>query len=128
MTEREIKSVIVEICSKALEGKIKLDNFYEVWPKKALNVPLYDQIYGDLEDGIEHTPGYFLKQGVDHTAWIDTDAYLRIYLDSVLLGCDKSVDELLQCRTFVLQQKNLSQEIVRNSVKEYFNRLIADTT
>ena len=120
--ENEYKSVVAGICSKALEGKLSLDEFYKIWPQSAFNMPFYDQIYTDLEEGIEHTPGFFLKQGVDYAAWIDSDEYLKIYLDSVLLDCDKSAAELLQCRAFVLRQKNLTQEIVRNRVKEYFSR------
>ena len=119
---KEIKSVVSEICSRALEGTLTLDEFCALWPQFLFTTPFYYQIYDDLEYGIEHTPGFFFKRGIDYEAWIDSDAYLRIFLDSVLLNYNKDVDTLQQCRNFVLQDKNLTKEIIQNSVEGYFNQ------
>lgn len=120
-TSQEIIKAIKSLCEKALEGMLTLNNFQEMWPEKKTPMnPFFRQIYEDIENGIEHTPGFFFKRGTDYKSWHKSDMYFTIYLDFLLLGYDKGADVLLQCHKFVLGQKNLSEEIIKDKVKEYF--------
>jgi hypothetical protein len=97
-----------------------LEVFYRVWPEDANIIPLFKQIYEDIENSIEHLPGTWFTRKILYKEWYKSDIYFTLYLDSILLSFDKSDDELMQCRKFVLEQKKFSEEIINNKVKEYF--------
>ena len=67
--DRGVLSTVKDLCRDALGGKIKLEEFYIRWPKAADTSSFLRQIYDDIEDGIQHTPGYLLKEGLNHEAW-----------------------------------------------------------
>ena len=118
--QKELIGIIQNLCKRALHGEFNLENFYELWPEEASLNPLFRQIYEDIEDGVEHLPGAWFKGKTLFKEWYKSDMYFTIYLDFVLLGYDKKADELMQCRKFVLDQKTLSEEVIKDRVKEYF--------
>lgn len=115
---QELLILIQGVCEKAKEGTLKLDIFYDQWPKEANSNPLFKQIYEDIEDAIEHTPGFLFRKGIDLKSWYASDMYLTLYLDSILLKYDKSWEELMQCRETVLKQKSLSTETIEDEIKK----------
>lgn len=120
-TGQELNITIKSLCQKALDGILTLNDFHKMWPEKGANLnPFFKQIYEDIEDGIEHTPGFFFKHGINYKSWNKSDMYFTIYLDFVLVGYNKGPNELLQCHKFVLKQKKLSEVIIKDKVKEYF--------
>lgn len=86
-------AIIEGLIIEAIEGALKLNDFYERWPKTVTG-PAYEQIYHDIEDAIEHTPGYFLKKGVDLAAWLKQQERTNLVIDIALMKkCDPSNSE-----------------------------------
>lgn len=107
------------LCSLALEGKISIDELYSSWPKEANENPLFRLIFEDLEDGIEHIPGYFLKPDIDMDAWKNSREFLMIFLDNAILQSNLSVDEMFHCRERILSRKGLDQDFINNSINSF---------
>lgn len=118
--QKELTGIIQNLCKGALNGELNLEKFYDSWPEAASVNPFFKQIYEDIEDGVQHLPGAWLTGKILFKEWYKSAMYFTIYLDFVLLDYDKKADELMQCRKFILEQKNLSEEIIKDRVKEYF--------
>ncbi len=58
--KQERQELIRALCKRALEGALQLKDFHDLWPTEANVNPFFHQIFEDMEDGIEHTPGFFL--------------------------------------------------------------------
>ncbi|MBI4683612.1 MAG: hypothetical protein HY755_00245 [Nitrospirae bacterium] len=119
--QREFNKILQSLCKSARDGVLTLKDFHRQWPEEANTNLFFKQLYEDIEDGVEHIPGFIFKRGVDYKSWHNSESYLILYLDFILLGFDKSADELQQCRSFVLEQEKLSEEIIKDRVKEYFS-------
>ena len=103
-----------------LGGKIKLEEFYIRWPKAADTSSFLRQIYDDIEDGIQHTPGYLLKEGLNHEAWTKSYSYLAVYLDLSLLSLNVTFEQLEEHRQTILESKPESTK----NVDELLTRLL----
>ena len=118
--DREILSTVQSLCRDALAGNIKLEDFYTRWPKVADTNSFLRQIHDDIEDGIQHTPGHFLKEGINHEAWRKSYSYLAVYLDLSLLSLNAALEELEQHRQTILENKPQSTK----NVDELLARLL----
>lgn len=118
----ELNSSITDICKKAIDGHLKLYDFYSQWPKEANHIHLFKQIFEDVDDGIQHTPGYWFKRGINYNAWRASTMYLTLYLDLSLLSLDKNYEDLMRCREHVLKESKLSEELIVRGINEYFER------
>ena len=105
LSQNDIVKRIQEICGKALEANLRLDEFHKKWPADADTNPFFRQVYEDVEDGVEHTPGNFFNRKIDYDSWRKSSMYFTIYLDLNLLRYERSADELLKCRNTVLSQQ-----------------------
>ena len=112
-----LRDTIRHLCKHALEGELKLHDFNKMWPTDANAIPFLKQIFEDVEDGIEHVPGYFFKRGVDYTSWRASDAYFTILLDLTLLDYDVSAQVLFDCRNEIFKQSLRSGDAIIKSVK-----------
>lgn len=101
--DEESLSIVRDLCSDALDGKITLEEFYRRWPKKTDTSQLFCQIYDDIEEGIQHAPGYILKKGINYEAWRRSYSYLVLYLDAALLGSNISLEKVSEHREAILQ-------------------------
>ena len=110
---------VKKICSLALDAKIDIKELHSTWPSDANKNSFYRLVFEDLEDGIEHAPGYFLKAGVDLNAWKKSEEFLKIYLDCEVLKSNLTIDEMILCREKILFSKKLDQEIISREVKEF---------
>ena len=86
----------------ALEGTLRLGEFYREWPCRAEKGSFWEIVYDDLEDGVQHTPGTWLAGKVDLLQWKESWEYLVIYLDLQLLRSSKDPIRLLELRQEVL--------------------------
>jgi hypothetical protein len=119
--QRRLTNIIQALCEDALRGELGLERFWDSWPEEANSNGFFRQIYDDLEDGVEHLPGEWFTGKILWRAWLGSGTYLTIYLDGILLGYDRSSEELMQCREFLLKQKKLSEENIKSKVAEYFH-------
>lgn len=103
MGEHEDVTAITNLCRDALAGKLKIDQFYSKWPKSAEGKSFLQEVYGDLEDGIQHTPGHLLKGGIDFDKWQQSEFYVKIYLDLSLLEMDRSFTFLKDLRERIIR-------------------------
>jgi hypothetical protein len=123
-TNNRTENIVKELCEKSMEGTLKVDELIDMWPVEANSKPFLKIVYEDIEDGVEHIPGFFLKKGIDFKSWFVSNNYYCIYIDYILLTSNDANDtndtELLNCREFVLKQNNLSKDFIKNKIGEYF--------
>jgi len=108
--------LIINICKMALNGTIDIKEYYNIWPEDTNNDPFYEIVYDDIENGIEHIPGYFFKQGVNIDQWINSMHYLTIYLDVKLLMTNQPSAALVNYRKFIVQNTLFSTEQIDEEV------------
>lgn len=121
--QKQMSAIIHDLCKRALDGELNLENFYELWPEEASHNLFLKQIYEDIEDGVQHLPGTWRTGKMLSNEWYKSDMYFTIYLDFLLLDYDvKKTDELIQCRKFILEQRNLSVEMIKDGIKQCFKR------
>ncbi|HQR15664.1 MAG TPA: hypothetical protein PLZ37_13985 [Nitrospira sp.] len=121
--DRVVLSTLQDLCRDVLGGTVKLEEFYTRWPKAGDTSSFLRQIHDDIEDGIQHTPGHFLKEGINHEAWKKSYPYLAVYLDLSLLNLNFAFEDLEQHRKAILKSKPQSTE----NVDELLARLIDRT-
>lgn len=107
--------IVYQLALRVLEGELDLKSFYRLWPLEASAQPFFQQVFFDLEDLVEHFPG-----GDDQTWW-KYRPYVFVYLDCQLLALNRSQQELLRCREFILRNvKRLSRKIIGDQVRDFF--------
>jgi hypothetical protein len=104
----EHRQAIELLCSKALEGNLRLDDFYREWPCQATKGSFWEGVYGDLEDGVQHSPGTWVGGKVDLSQWRECWEYFVIYVDLLLLRSNADPARLLKVRQDVLSAKRTS--------------------
>jgi hypothetical protein len=112
----ELISVISALCKDALYGKLKLEEFYKRWPHEADSDPFLRQLYEDIEDGVQHTPGFVFKQNVDLDAWGKSREYLVLYLDLSLLNLNEDTERLARRRSAIIQTTHLTKQTIDTQV------------
>lgn len=115
-TEHELRKTVLEICDLALNGQMSLDRFTELWPRGADAIPFLKTISDDIEDGIEHAPGSFLKGGIDIEAWQKSDMYALLSFDAKLLRLDKPLTDLMRYRQKAQESRDFSEQSFRSIV------------
>lgn len=120
--EQEINKILQDICKRAIDGELTLKDFNGQWPQDAKLNPFFQQLYEDIEDGVEHIPGFIFSRSIDYKSWHESETYFILCLDFILLGMDKNADELLECRTSVLEQGILSEKRIKDQVNEFFKK------
>ncbi len=121
MEKNEIINLIRNILIQALNGNLYLPVFYDVWPNEVNNNPWFETIYEDLEEAIQHTPGFFIKKGVDYNTWCKSYEYHVLIIDYLLLKySDKEEKILLQCKKHVVSTPLTSKERIEEEINRYF--------
>lgn len=107
MSSSDNRSLLREACVAALRGELELDDLHGRWGGFADSASAFERgVFGDLEFGVEHTPGYFFRRGVNLEKWRSDSAYRDIRLDLFLLAPDLAGvpdDALLRCRSVLSQ-------------------------
>ncbi len=98
------KSQIAEICDRAANGEVTIEEFYERWPKDLGNSDLAQLIYEDLEEGIQHFPLKLLSGKPDYESWKSSEMYRRILVDFEVLKSDLSEPQLVELRNKLLSE------------------------
>ena len=109
------------IIMKVLEGKI---NYTEL-KRHEFQFTSYGElgqvVFEDLEEAVEHTPGYFFKRGIDLNKWLTQYEYWSVNIDYILLK--KTIDDplILNFRTILLKKyKILNINEIENIVDKMF--------
>jgi hypothetical protein len=71
------RDVLISLCERALRADVTLDDLERAWPEPVENSALRP-LREALEDGIEHTPGYFLRRRVNVRRWKSSPEYADI--------------------------------------------------
>ena len=69
--------LITELCRKAQEGELSLEDFQKKWPNEANKNSFYRIIYNDIEDGVEHFPGNWKKEKL-YDKWYKSNLFLTL--------------------------------------------------
>lgn len=73
---------------RALAGALTLDEYHYAERPTGESPPLVSflkKVYLDIEEAVEHTPGRWLRHGVNHERWRHQVEYHRMELDNLLL-------------------------------------------
>lgn len=109
------RAILLALCELALRGELSLDQYHAAIPESFPDGFL-QEIAEDIEDGVEHAPGRWLRGGVDITRWIDSHEYLTLYLDRLLLRSTCGNRELAEVRQRVLADLPLSRRTIKRAV------------
>lgn len=101
------KQQIAEICTRAINGSINLEEFYREWPGELHESDLAKGVYEDLEDGITHFPAKPFSGKPDYELWGASDMYRRLVIISEILKTNLSEPELIDIRHSLLSVSNL---------------------
>jgi hypothetical protein len=116
LNQQNYRDVIQRICERALIGEIGLEEFHSSWPVEANEDPFYQQLFDDVEDGVEHLPGNPFTGRTNYKLWYSSYEYLLIYLDCMLIRSGKDTAQLMACRDAAIKQKVLSKATIEESV------------
>jgi hypothetical protein len=120
MNTTDLRNIVRKICLLAIQGNLHLEEVGRIWPLEAKGHAFLKQVYDDIEDGVEHAPGFFFKRGIDQDAWQDTEMYRILLLDAELLAMDLDFNILNTCRKEVLQSKVFASSNIQESVRKWF--------
>ncbi len=120
MDEKEVKAKIIELCLAGIDHKLSLDELAQKWPIHIEGdaYPFFRKVFGDIEDGIEHAPGYWFKKGLNVELWKTTDMFWQLHLDIALLKRNESLDELEQCYVDITARPDMPN--AEEAVAEWF--------
>lgn len=71
------RELLISLCERVLTGEMTLDEFDRAWPEPVEN-PALGPLRDALEDGIEHTPGFLFRRGVNIPVWHRSPEYAEI--------------------------------------------------
>ena len=120
--DQELLSTIQSLCRDTLSGKIQLEEFYVRWPEAANTKSFLRQVHDDIEDGIQHTPGYLFQEGINHAAWSKSHPFLAVYLDLSLLSLGMAFEDLEQFRQTILQSRPQSPKNVDEQLAQLLRK------
>ncbi len=83
------------ILEKAIEGKLDLKEFYDIWPSELNDNSFYDSVYENLESGIEHFPGNVFSMKPNYEVWHKMEEYYLLNVDKALITLEIDDTELL---------------------------------
>lgn len=66
--------MLISLCERVLSARLTLDEFHGSWPEPVEN-PALAPLREALKTGIEHTPGYWFRRGVDMRGWQSSPEY-----------------------------------------------------
>ena len=101
------RAEVAALCELALKAELSLDAFFERWPSGATDDVFLEQVFEDLEEGVEHAPFHFFSATLNERAWRESIEYVRLRVDIALLREPDPSSRLLECRTRVLRRKGL---------------------
>lgn len=113
----QARSHLLDLCERVLRAELTLEEFYSVEPARGAD-PLLDLVADDLEDAIEHMPGKAFSREVKMESWIDSEAYLTVYLDRAILQMRDSSQALLDLRSRVLKLEPLSRRLIDRETRQ----------
>ena len=122
---RDLRHVAESFCKQVLEGQLDLVRLVEEWPSDAKSDPFLTSVYEDLEEAVEHQPGFWLRKGVNLPLWRKSLEFLKVLLDFHLLSRKEDSISLLRCRQRLIQEPELSQANVKQKIEEFFSAIRA---
>lgn len=116
MSTRE-RETALKLCCLALQGELSLEKLHAEWPLERETIQLYDEIYNDIADGVEHCPFKFLTNKIDEKRWRDSEMYTRIYIDCKLLQSGIADDQLPEIRRKIQENwMNVSKADIEQTI------------
>jgi hypothetical protein len=68
------RAALISLCERALSAEMTLEELQRAWPEPVEN-PSLAPLREALEDGIEHTPSFLYRRGVNMRAWRRSPEY-----------------------------------------------------
>lgn len=112
----EFRGTLVDLCNKALEGNVTLDEFRAIWPSEIPKTNFVSELYDDLEEGITHFPSHLFSGKKDFELWSGFYEAYKLSVDAQLLASG-----LCEERMFSLRKNILDKDI---NDKEHIGKLI----
>jgi len=117
----EMKKAIKDLCERAQVGKLTLDELYDAWPPCADQDSFFSSVFEDIEDAVEHMPGYFFKSGPNLEEWSRLGMSSDIALDILLLERSEDSTQLMQCKQFIHELESIPIALYSQVIDAYFN-------
>ena len=98
---------VAELCCQAANGGITIDEFYRRWPTTSTDSEDSDfaqQIFEDLEEGIQHFPAKLFSGAPDYQTWYASDLYRRLIVDEKVIRTDLGERQLIELRNQLLRE------------------------
>ena len=118
--QKDFNNQIKELSLKALKGNLQLEQLWSEWPEEANKTDFLKQIFDDIEDAVEHLPASTFRDKILFKEWRESDIYLLLLLDYILLSLNQDFDNLFRCRKILIKQKDINRKNVRDRIKEFF--------
>lgn len=114
---------VFDLCQQAVKGVLTLDDFHRMWPQDARANLFLQQVFEDIQDGVEHFPGFWLSGKPDIQSWLRSEMYFTLCIDLILLRhvVEREASQLLQCRKAMLEMKPFSADTLEDEVRRCLN-------
>jgi len=121
---------LIQACKAVLAAQLTLSAFNTEFGWLAGSDSTFDRtVFADLVDGVEHTPGYWLRREVNHQAWRREPMYHQLRVDLSLLQEGETDNDglLLSCRAKLEPEASeLSDNELRARVRSCLHPLRPD--
>ncbi len=91
--------MLAEICERILKAELPIGQLHGAVASIARNGELEAVVCLELEDAVEHTPGFLISGKIDFDSFRRSDEYWRVTLCKLLLRssiCDTSIAMILR--------------------------------
>ena len=114
----EFRSILIDLCDKALKGDLGLEAFFATWPEEITKTGFVLQLFDDLEDGVEHFPGHWLSGKKDFKTWESSDMAYRVSVDLQLLASSLNEEQMFNLRKLILDKSIEDVEQIKKLIEQ----------
>lgn len=93
MNEIEIES-IRKVIQSAINCELTIENLYHQWENSWNENRFLKEVFDNIEDSIEHMPGYFFSKEVNINKWHQTIGFKILNVDLELLNYLNDLSDL----------------------------------
>lgn len=104
-------TTLLRLCERVLAADMSSEEFHAEFALMQGD-ELVETFWLDLRDAVYHAPGRLFHKGIDREAYRESEPYLLAYLDCELLRLGLERDQILAVRRSVINQRELSKELV----------------
>jgi hypothetical protein len=109
-------ATLLRLCERVLAADMNSEEFHAAFPWTQGD-GFVEAVWLDLRDAVYHAPGRLFRKGIDHDAYRESEPYLVVYLECELLRLGLERDQILAVRRSVIDQRELSRELIEQRLQ-----------